>query len=278
LPASYAPSATRANPSLTIAPTLTLTSSSLRLPGTITEIARGFGYPDDLALAPEGTIYFSDTANGTINQIAPNGTVTTLAHGIGEPEGIAVLPDGSLIFVEQKKNRLLELRPASGQPATTWLNLENKTGKDGVDNILRDPRTGDLIIPDSPNGRILRVAPDKKISVIATGFVRPTGVAIDRDGSFIIADEFGNAVKRVRANDSIETLGTFSQPDDVAIDADGNIFVASLGESLKMIGAGTRAAVVIANIRGAQGLIVDRDGNLIASEPAQNRIVRIKIR
>lgn len=259
-------------------PSLTL-SPSLKLPPTLIEIARGFGYPDDLALAPDGTIYFSDTGNGTINHIAPNGTVTTLVRGLIEPEGIVVLMDSSLIFVEQGKNRLLHFRPHAGQPMTTWLDLENKTSNAGVDNILRDPKTGDLIIPDSPNGRILRVTPEKKISVIAAGLARPVGADIERDGSLVVADEFGNAVKRIRADGRIETLGPFALPDDVAVDADGNIFVASLTDnSLRMIAARTGATVLIANIRSPQGLILDAEGNLIATESGLNRIVRIKIR
>ncbi len=53
--------------------------------------------------------------------------VATLLRDLEEPEGIVVLPDGALIVAEQDKNRLLHFRPGSGQPAKTWLALENKT-------------------------------------------------------------------------------------------------------------------------------------------------------
>ncbi len=268
-------------PSLTPPPALTPTLvSTLTLTPTITELAKGFGGPDDLARMPDGTILFSDVGNGTINQIAADGKVMTLLSGLDEPEGIVVLPDGALIIAEQKKNRLLHFRPNSGQPATTWLELENKTGKPGVDGIVRDPATGDIIVPDSPNGRVLRVSADaKSIRVIATGLVRPTGAAIERDGSIIVADENGNAVLHVRADGRFESLGHFAMPDDVAIDSAGNIFVASLGDnSVRVIDAHDGAVRLIATIQNPQGILVDAGGNLVVAEFGRNRIVRIKIR
>ena len=259
---------------------------TLLLPPTINVLAKGFGGPDDLALLPDGSILFSDIGNGTINQIARDGTVTTLLRGLDEPEGIVVLPDGTLIVAEQGKNRLIHFRPNSGQPATTWLQLENKTSNAGVDGIARDPATGDMIIPDSPNGRVLRVSADaKNVRVIATGLTRPTGAAVARDGSVIVADEYGNAVVRLGADGRAESLGHFVMPDDVAIDAEGNIFVTSLGDnSVRMttvtsvIGATGGAVRWIANVRHPQGILVDADGNLVVAEAGLNRIVRLKIR
>ncbi len=261
---------------------------TLLLPPTINVLAKGFGGPDDLALLPDGSILFSDIGNGTINQIARDGTVTTLLRGLKGPEGIVVLPAlrGALVIAEQNTNRLLLFHPGSGQPATTWLALENKTGNAGVDGIARDPATGDMIIPDSPNGRVLRVGADaKNVRVIATGLTRPTGAAVARDGSVIVADEYGNAVVRLGADGRAESLGHFAMPDDVAIDAEGNIFVTSLGDnSVRMttvtsvIGATGGAVRWIANVRHPQGILVDADGNLVVAEAGLNRIVRLKIR
>lgn len=283
--ATVAPSPTRA---VAFTPTLTLTPtpSALRFPPTITELAKGFGGPDDLALLPDGSILFSDIGNGTINQIARDGKVTTLLRGLKEPEGIVVLPNGALIIAEQDKNRLLLFRPGSGQPATMWLALENKTGNAGVDGIARDPATGDIIVPDSPNGRVLRVSADAQSArVIATGLVRPTGAAVARDGSItkvtsvIVADEYGNAVVRLRPDGGTQSLGHFATPDDVVIDASGDVFVASLGDnSVRVIDAHGGVRRWIANLRDPQGIIVDADGNLIVAETGLNRIVRLKIR
>jgi sugar lactone lactonase YvrE len=233
-----------------------------------------------LALLADGSILFTDVGNGTVNQIHPNGQVTTLLRGLEEPEGIVVLPDGSLIIAEQKKNRLVHFRPNSVASPTLWLALENKTNNPGVDGLARDAATGDLIIPDSPNGRVLRVGPDgKNVRVIASGMVRPTGADVERDGSILVADEYGNAVKRIRANGPVESLGHFATPDDVVVDAQGNILVASLGDdSIRMIAARTGAATLVVKARSPQGLVLDRDGSLIVAEAGLNRIVRVRLR
>jgi sugar lactone lactonase YvrE len=245
----------------------------------MTEFAKGFGGPDDLALMPDGTILFSDIGNGTIDQMGADGKVTTLLRVLDEPEGIVVLPDGALIVAEQGKNRLVHFRPNSNQPATTWLQLENKTGNAGVDGIVRDAATGDIIVPDSPNGRVLRVSADAKSTrVIATGLMRPTGAAIDRDGSLIVVDENANAVLHIRADGRSELLGHFATPDDVVVDAMGNIFVASLGDdSIRMIDAHDGTVRLIAHIRNPQGIILDASGNLVVAEAGLNRIVRLAI-
>jgi serine/threonine-protein kinase len=228
---------------------------------------------------PDGSILFSDIANGTINQIAHDGKVTTLLRGLDEPEGIVVLPDGALIVAEQGKNRLVHFRPNTGQPVTPWLQLENKTGNAGVDGIVRDSASGDIIVPDSPNGRVLRVSADaKSVRVIATGLLRPTGVAIDRDGSLIVADENANAVLHIRADGRFESLGHFATPDDVVVDAVGNIFVTSLGDdSIRMIDARDGTVRLVASIRNPQGIILDVSGNLVVAEAGLNRIVRLTI-
>lgn len=266
-------------------PTVALTPTPIPLPAlhfppALAILARGFGGPDDLALLPDGSILFSDIGNGTINQIAHNGKVTTLLRGLKEPEGIVLLPDGALIIAEQDTNRLLFFHPGTGQSATTWLKLVNKTGHAGVDGIVRDPATGDLIVSDSPNGRVLRVSADaKSVRVIATGLVRPTGAAVAPNGDIIIADEYGDAVVLLRADGGVISLGRFSMPDDIAIDAAGNIFVASLGDnSVRMIGTTGGAVKLIANIRDPQGIMVDAGGNLVVAEGNLNRIVRLKIR
>ena len=139
---------------------------------------------------------------------------------------------------------------------------------------------GTIIVPDSPNGRVLRVSADAKSTrVLATGLLRPTAAAIDPDGSLIVADELANAVLHIRADGHFESLGHFATPDDVVVDAVGNIFVASLGDnSIRMIDARDGAIRLIASIRTPQGIIVDTSGNLVVTEASLNRIVRLTIR
>ncbi len=242
----------------------------------IAEIATGLGSPDDLALLPDGSILFSDESDGTVNRVLPTGQITTLLRGLETPEGIVALPDGSLLIAEQGRNRIVRFQP--GHALTTWLALQNSRGGLGVDGIARDPKTGDIIIPDSPNGRVLRVdANGKNERILASGFTRPTGADVAPDGTVLVADETGDQVYRIHLDGRKESLGHFAMPDDVVADADGNVFVASLADnSIRMLDARTHAARLIATVQGPQGIAVEPDGSLIVSEPARHRLLRVR--
>jgi streptogramin lyase len=255
-------------------PTIPATTSAPRQ--NIAEIAAGLGSPDDLALLPDGSILFSDESKGTVDRVLPNGQVTTLVRGLETPEGIVPLPDGSLLIAEQGRNRIVRFQ--AGRVLTTWFALQNSRGGLGVDGIARDPKSGDIIIPDSPNGRVLRVdANGKNERVLASGFARPTGADVAPDGTVLIADETGDQVYRIRPDGQKESLGHFAMPDDVVAAADGSVFVASLADnSIREVDARTHAARLIATVQGPQGLVLAPDGSLVVSEPARHRLLRIR--
>ncbi len=278
---SLAASPSKTSPALSpttfLLPSLTPTAgATLVTRQDITEIATGLGSPDDLALLPDGSILFSDESDGTVNRVLPTGQITTLLRGLETPEGIVALPDGSLLIAEQGRNRIVRFQP--GHALTTWLALQNSRGGLGVDGIARDPKTGDIIIPDSPNGRVLRVdANGKNERILASGFTRPTGADVAPDGTVLVADETGDQVYRIHLDGRKESLGHFAMPDDVVADADGNVFVASLADnSIRMLDARTHAARLIATVQGPQGIAVEPDGSLIVSEPARHRLLRVR--
>lgn len=84
-------------------------------------------FPRDLAFAPDGTLYVSDTMNDRVRRIDRDGTITTVAgsgaRGFGgdrgpateasldRPAGIAIGPDGNLYIADQWNHviRMVEL-------------------------------------------------------------------------------------------------------------------------------------------------------------------------
>ncbi len=238
---------------------------------------------DDLALASDGSIYVSNVDDGTLKSYAPQRAPQTIVSGLKEPEGIVVLPDGVLIIVEQGRNRLLRYNPATRQ-LTTWLPLENTTGLLGVDNIAldeHDPQHLSLIVPDSPNGRVLRIRLDgtqsAQVSEIARGFLRPTGAAIEPDGSILIVDENGSTLKRIQPDGTIEFIASLPVPDDVVVDAQGTIYVATLGDSAiyRFAPGSSQGKVFVKGLAGPQGLTLDRAGNLIVSDTGHRQLISI---
>jgi len=259
----------------TAIPTTTLVP--LNLNPQIILLAENLPEPDDLVLAPNGSVYVSDVTEGTIKEYIPNGQLNLILSGLNEPEGMAFTPDGSLIIAEQGANRLIRYDPQS-KTLAPFLGLVNHTPNLGVDGILWDGTN--LIIPDSPNGTVLEVSSDgKTVRQLASGLARPTGAWMESTGDLLIADENGNAVYRLHRDGTLEKVADFSIPDDVIEDASGNIFVVTLGDdAVHVLIAGTNQDVIlVSGLNNPQGIIFDAGGNLIVTDSGNHRLLKVLI-
>lgn len=97
----------------------------VRPSGTVEYLAAdGFRAPNDLAVAGDGTVYFTDPGRfpppdppvGRVMALETDGSVRTVADGFWFCNGIAVLPDGALVLVE--RTGLLRLHPDGTR---TWV-------------------------------------------------------------------------------------------------------------------------------------------------------------
>jgi sugar lactone lactonase YvrE len=248
----------------------------------VVTLAANLTEPDDLLVAADGTIYVSDVSEGTVRRIAGDGKTDVYLSGISEPEGMLLLADGSMIIVEQGRNRLLRWDPAA-KTLAPLRDLPNPSGALGVDGIALDTRPGrpaTLVIPDSPNDRLLRLTPDgRSLTVIARGLVRPTGAWVETDGSLLVVEENGGFLDRVHPNGQVEKLAPLPTPDDVVEDAAGNIFVVTLGDgALHWIDGKTHEDhVLVRGLASPQGLAIDGAGNLIVTDPGNHQVVKVMV-
>lgn len=244
----------------------------------IVVLAEHLRQPDDLVLAPDGSIYFSDVGEGTIKRLTRAGALQIVLTQLGEPEGMVFLPDGSLLIAEQTTNRILHYNFQTKR-LDTFLQLVNHTHQPGIDNITYDARSQQIIVPDSPHGTILFIDADGKIvNTLATPLVRPTAVAIGPEDWLIVADEFGDKLVRVnRATGANSPIASLPQPDDVIVNAHGEICANTLVDGgVHCINAVTGQADWVERGFGEpQGLILDTDGNLIVTDTLHGRIVKI---
>jgi sugar lactone lactonase YvrE len=236
--------------------------------------------PDDLYLAPDGAVYISDVTENTVRRLDKDGKLTVIATGLSVPEGIVELPDGALVVAEQGKDRLVRLNPATGQ-ISPFLTLHNPPGGLGVDGIAIDNHiagSATIIVPDSPNGTLLRVSLDgRQVSVIASGFSRPTGAWVEADGSILVADENAGALIRLRPDGSRQVLSREPLADDVVEDPAGNIFVISISEGTVHLLRDGSDTLLVKGLSSPQGLCFDPSGNLLIAESGKGEVLKVRL-
>ena len=280
IPVANTPTLTSTStPRPTLSPTAipTNTITPLNLHPQVVVLANDFLEPDDLVLAPDGSVYISDVRAGTIKQYRRDGRLSLVLSGLRSPEGMAFLPDGSMVIAEQGTNRLVRY-DFTAKTVTSFLDLVNNTDQLGVDGIFWNG--SELIVPDSPNGTVLAVSADgRSVRQLASGLVRPTGAWAEADGNLLIADENGNAIVRLHPDGALEQVVRLSVPDDVAADSSGNIFVATIGDnSIHVITAQDNEDIVlVSGLIDPQGIIFDVDGNLIVTDSGHRQLIKILI-
>ncbi|WP_430786195.1 hypothetical protein [Actinoplanes sp. G11-F43] len=93
--------------------------------GPLPEGAKGteisLGYPGDLTVGADGTVYIADVTAVRVYALASDGTISVRAEPVmaagtieppmEAPSGVAVMPDGTLFVADQKNNRVLVFAP-----------------------------------------------------------------------------------------------------------------------------------------------------------------------
>jgi sugar lactone lactonase YvrE len=306
-------------------------------------------HPRGLALDASGNLYVADGWNARIRRVAPSGTITTFA-GTGDPShsgdggpaasaglsptGLAADPDGTaLLLADEENNRVRRI-----SFDTTVVFTVAGTGEFGYLGDLgaataaglRSPwraaigPDGALYVADSENMRVRRVDRDtRKISTYAGGGVgrdggpaesaelgHPTGIAFDLAGNLLIAETWGERIRRVeRTTGIIRTIaggGTDDRdgvpatsarlyaPYGVAVDRSGHVFYADANANVvRRIDASTGLVATVAGtvggvFHGGDGgpatsatmtnptdVVVDAAGNFFIAVPDDGRVRRV---
>jgi len=122
--------------------------------------------PNDLAIAPNGTLYASDPAwdkgTGQVWMISPQGKVTRVATDMGTSNGIEVSPDGKTLYVNESVQRNVwkfEIQPDGTLKNKVLLKQFPDHGFDG----MRCDVDGNLYITRHGKGTVAIVSPAGEI-------------------------------------------------------------------------------------------------------------------
>jgi sugar lactone lactonase YvrE len=178
---------------------------------------------------------------------------------------------------------------------------------------------GNIIVAEFGNHRVRKITPDGTVSTLAgsgsAGFADgagaaaqfncPIGVAVDGEGSIIIADQWNNRVRKITPDGTVSTLAgsgrqgfadgagadaQFNLPYGVAVDGEGSIIVTDYnnhrvrkitpdgtvstlaGSRSKGVADGAGAA---AQVNYSFGVAVDGEGSIIVTDIHNKRVLKI---
>jgi sugar lactone lactonase YvrE len=225
--------------------------------------------PFGIAVAGDGTIYVSDGDAGRLWQIAPGGARKAVAENLNVPSAIALAPDGTLVFAETGSHTIKRIELQSGR-VTIIAGTENKAGfadGSGAAALFNAPvgvavaSDGTIFVADTYNDRIRAIDAGGQVRTLAGGgepgyrdaatgadarFDTPCGLAVNLDGTLLVADTGNHRLRRVRVGGEVTTIAgtgvqgvsdgtpetaSFNEPTGIAVDSDGTIYVADAGGS-----------------------------------------------
>ncbi|MYD65012.1 MAG: hypothetical protein F4X26_03295 [Chloroflexi bacterium] len=269
--------------------------------GTVTTIAGGngrgvrdgpadtaqFADPEDVAVAPDGSIYVVDSRGHRLRKVAPDGTVTTVVGSgpidgrgasvdgpvaeatLASPKGIA-LDDFGDIYVIEYQGRIRRISPSGW--VSTYAGAAGRGYRDGPVSRAR--------------------------------FQNLLAVDIDAEGNLYVVDSWDGgplAVRRIDTRGVVETLyrdphagrgGTLAHSLGLAVSDSGVIYIANTGrhQIVRLTGAGNLRAVAGTGEPGYTNGALDRaafnlpgaialtgDGALVVADEGNNVIRRVPL-
>jgi len=238
--------------------------------------ARGLG---DLAVGPDGNLWFTDEDVNKVGQITVSGAVRTfpIPSNFGRPKGITAGPDGNVWFTEYFGNKIGRITPAGmitefPIPTTDALATGIAAGPDG--NLWFTESNANMIGRISPTGTITEFP--------LTSFdPDPRRITAGPDGNMWFTEPGSNQIGRISPTGTI-TQFPLPTPDsfpfDITLGPDGALWFTELyGNKIGRItqgGAITEFPLPQAPSYPA-GIAVGPDGALWFIEGGASRLGRI---
>ncbi len=142
-----------------------------------------------LAFDPDGNLYASSRAEGTVYRISSEGVVSTYAEGMGIATGIAFDPDGNL-YVGDRSGTIFKIGrgrvPAASGEIFVYATLEPSIAAYHL--AFNDAGTLFVTGPTTSSNQVIHaIDRDGNASVFYQGLGRAQGLAFDVDGNLYVA-------------------------------------------------------------------------------------------
>ena len=214
----------------------------------VTIAATGLKGPEGVTVDREGNVY-GGGSDGVIRKLSPDGKVTEFTRTGGRPAGMAFDRQGNLFVCDVGKAAMLKVTPSGAvsvfadQVGDLKLTLPNFPVFDAEGNLYVSNSTDHVlgsveevmaeVRNPVPKGTLVRLRPDGRGDVVATGLYFANGTAIDprEEAVYVLQSTQNNCVRIAKRKD-----GTFGKPevfgdnlgglpDGMAFDAEGYLII-----------------------------------------------------
>jgi uncharacterized protein (TIGR03437 family) len=233
--------------------------------------------PAGLTVDPTGQIYFADSGNNCVRKVY-NGVIITVFN-TPAPTGVALDSTG-MLYVAAASYFGTVLQPIPGVASARDVTIDPSG-----DIFL----TSGVFVSEIPSNSILTTiagsgtAPyfggDGGLATAALLY-SPSGIAVDSNGNWYIADTSNNRIRMVTPMGVISTFaGAAAQlnaPTGIAIDASNNLYIAETGNNdvLEITPAGA-ITTIASQLNNPVAVAVDTQGSVYIADSGNNRIVRV---
>ena len=223
---------------------------------------QGAFFVDDVTVAPDGSIYWTDFVLGLVNGLSPTGEPVSVAAGIPFANPITTSPDGRL-FVGQcfgtTSNAIFELDPTGAAPPRVIFQDGPGCASNGF--AFRD---GALYGPRWFEGRVVRIDVETgALTTVTDNWPVPAAVKFDSRGRLYGVSHGTGEVVRINLRTGRRRVLT-QLPialDNLAIDSRDRIFVSSTADAfvVQVKRNGNVRVVSPGGLNAPFGLAVDND-------------------
>jgi hypothetical protein len=138
-----------------------------------------------MAFDPAGRLHVSSRFDGTVSRIDASGRAETIASELGVACGLAFDPDG-VLYVGDRGGTIFRI--AHGGAPTAFASLPPSVA---AYHLAWHPGDGALYVTGptiSTRDRVYRIGRQGDIRAVYEGFGRPQGLAVDTDGTLLVAE------------------------------------------------------------------------------------------
>jgi hypothetical protein len=206
--------------------------------GNIRVLTSGEPEPTNLAVAKDGTLYWTCKSANVILTRTKEGTVSLFLGSLDKPNGIAVDRWDNVFFTEI---------PTPGVPGSMG-GMNTVSVSDGITTTvltMGEPEPTDIAVDRNGNAYwtcktanvILKRSPDGVVSLLLANLNRPVGIALDHSGENLYWTEVptpgipgsmggSNSVKELNLETMIISEVDFGDPEptDIAVARNGNLY------------------------------------------------------